>query len=314
MSRKQRGTAALAQLCLWFASRMVTRGTRREWMAEWNAELCHVCSLQAGAPLQFSLGAFQDAFWLRSDRMRSLSRLRLASGSASRCLLTLMLFAAGGPLMCLWLPGVRLALSAPYRDPANLVIISSDGYAGTQSPSISLSEYRNWTANAHRLFRQIAFYRPAVEGVHLPGGVAVQLSMGFASPNLLRVMELSGWHRRLRDARAPQLYLSESAWQARFHSDPGLIGRTVLIAGAPATITGIVSDDQWRLPGGMDALLIGDAHELSTLPGDARGFVIARVRPSVLLADRSGWRSMFEYSNGVILTLVQDSVLLKQGS
>ena len=302
MSREQPSSAALARFFVRAASHMVPSGNRREWMAEWNAELCHVCRLRAGDPVQFSLGAFQDAFWLRSDRLRFRTRAVRARGSAVGCLLSLGMLAACGLLACLFLPGARRALSAEtYRDPGNLVIISSDGYAGTQLPSISMADYREWKTDTSRLFTQLAFYRPVTGSVSLDGNRVVKLSMALASDNLPRILESSAWKARPAVAGGRQLFVRRSSWSADFQSDPGLIGKTVSVEGEPAVIAGIVPDDQWRLPGGMKALLIEDDRQLGALPGTARGFAIARLRHSVFATDRKGWCSIFEERSGAVL-------------
>jgi hypothetical protein len=293
--------AGLARLLVWFAARMVPSSNRSDWAAEWNAELCHVCQSHACDPIEFSLGAFQDAFWLRSDRVRSLAWAVFSSGSAPRCLLSLMVLAMGGVLMCIGLPGARRAISAaPYRNPANLVIISSDGYEGTLTPSIPLSDYREWKANTHNLFSQIAYYQPVTRSVRLDRGGEVMLSIARASENLLHVLDLSRQEGRQPVPGERQLILSQSAWARHFGSDPDVVGKSILIAGQPAVIARILPDREWRLPGGMDALLIENAHQLAMLPGASKGFVLARLREPTQLADRHGWRPMFELRNGVV--------------
>lgn len=305
MRRKRMRSAELAHLLVWFAARIVPNDNRRDWIAEWNAELSHVCQSNTCDPVQFSLGAFHDAFWLRSDRVRSCALAAFPSGSAVRCLLSLVVLATGGVLMCICLPGARRAISAaPYRNPADLVIISSGGYEGTQAPSISLSEYREWKADTRPLFREIAYYQPVVRGVHLNAGNEVTLSIALASENLLHVLDFSRQDGRQSISGKRQLILSQSAWARDFNSDPALVGKSVLIAGQSVVIAGILRDRQWRLPGGMDALLIENAHQLAMLPGSAKGFVIARLRKPTLPGASHGWLPMSELRDGVVRDFV----------
>jgi hypothetical protein len=305
MTRKRMHSAKLAHLLVCFAARIVPSGNRRDWSAEWNAELCQVCQSNTCDPVQFSLGAFHDALWLRSDYVRSCALAAFPSGSATRCLLSLVVLATSGVLMCICLPGARRAISAaPYRNPAGLVIISSNGYEGALAPSIPLSDYREWKTNTHRLFSEIAYYRPVVRGVHLHAGNKVTLSIALASENLLHVLDFSRQDRRPSIPGERQLILRQSAWTRDFGSDPDLVGKSVLIAGQSAVITGILPDRQWRLPGGMDALLIENDHQLAMLPGSARGFVIARLRKPTLLGNSHGWLPMSELRDGVVRDFV----------
>jgi hypothetical protein len=300
MKRTRVYSTELARLFVWFAARIVPSGTRRDWTAEWNAELCHVCQSHAYDPVQFSLGAFQDAFWLRSDSLRFCASTIFSSGSASRCLLSLVVLAIGGILMCISLPGARRAISAaPYRNPSDLVIISSDGYKGTLTPTISLSDYREWKTDTRHLFSQIAYYQPVIGDVRLDSGGEVTLSIALASENLLHVLDFSSKDGRQLIAGERQLILSQSAWARRFSSNPYLVGKRVLIAGQPAVVAGVLPDRQWRLPGGMDALLIENTHSLAMQPETSKGFVIARLRKPILLANRHGWRLMSEVRDGV---------------
>ena len=301
MSRKQQVTAVLAQHCVRAASLMVPAGHRREWIAEWNAELCHVCRLETSDPLQFSLGAFSDALWLRSDQLSSSVVSFLPRGSAMRCLAKLLLLAATGLLLCVALPGTRRALAAAlYHGPADLVMISSDGYQGTQSPSISLADYQEWKTDASRLFTQIAFCQPVVRGVRLNNHRSVNLAVAVASENLLRVLDLSDAPASSPGSRGRQLFLTQSAWRFQFHADPRVIGTTALIEGTPAVIAGVLPDRGWRLPGEVQALLTENSHQLDSLPSSSSGFVFARLRSSAFAVRGDGWRSMFEARKGAV--------------
>ena len=50
---------------LWSAARLLPRGQREEWFAEWDAELWHVRRSGAFRTARFCLGSFRDALWLR---------------------------------------------------------------------------------------------------------------------------------------------------------------------------------------------------------------------------------------------------------
>jgi hypothetical protein len=296
MNREQPGTAALAQFLVWLASGIVPGSGRREWIAEWNAELCHVCRSCSCDPVRFTLGAFQDALWIRSDHVGSRILPLLRRGSAAGCLAKLLLLAATGVLLCLFLPGARRAISAAVdRTPADLVVISSDGYQGTQSPSIPLSDYQEWRTDASQLFTQIAFCRPVAGRLRVDGHPPVNVKMAVASESLLRMLDLSDPPAGSPDARGPKLFLTQSAWRIHFHADRHVIGATTVIEGTRAVIAGVIPDRTWRLPGEVEALLTENSHQLDSLPPGANGFVFAQLRISAFPAAHNGWYSIFEW-------------------
>jgi hypothetical protein len=315
MSRSLVQSAPLACCAVHFASLLVPGSDRRLWLAEWNAELCHLCASCGSEPaarakaaqqaLQCSLGAFPDAWCLRWNQLAplllSVLRPLLRPGSAARCALLLGAWTALGLLAGLALPGARKALlSAANTGSRNLLLISAAGYAGTQQPTIRLEEYRRWTTETDRLFSDIAFYRPAASRVHLEHDPTVRLSLAVASSNLLRVLGIHGDSGTLPNGEetGPRLFLSRSAWQRWYNADLHVLGRTATIAGVPVRIAGIVPDQDWPLPNPTDAWLIEDQQGFEQLPPAARGFVIARVRDTALSGHHTGWRSLIDNTAG----------------
>jgi hypothetical protein len=302
---------ALARINVRAASLLVPRTDRAGWTAEWAGELHHLSrAAQEGAapessrsdPLQFSLGAYHDAFWICCDRVRAEGLPTLRSGSAARCGLVLVVAAAAALLLALALPGARNALlRLPYRRSADLVLISSHGYTGTQSPSIALADYEEWTTDTAPLFTEIAFYRPTVKGVYLAHHEAEHLAVAQASDNLLQLLDppLTGGVATVSEPGEPRLVLRRSAWRTLYGGDPHLIGRTADIDGRPVLIAAILPDDDWRLPGKIDALLLEDQVALAALPSRTKGFVIARIRDSAFPPPHGGWRKMVENRDGV---------------
>jgi hypothetical protein len=309
MTRHWFTAASLAQINVGAASLLVPRSERANWTAEWTAELHHLCHAFQGEiepsqadPLAFSLGAFHDAFWIRYDRLRSNGLPTLRSGSATRCVLILAAAAFAAFVVCLAVPGARDALQLlPYRHSADLVMISSNGYAGTQVPSIALTDYEEWTTDTANLFTQIAFYRPTTKPVYAAHHDSVPLSVAQASNNLLELLDLP-WAPAVMPVPKPgepRLVLSRTAWRTLYRGDPHLVGRSADIGGQPVLIAAIIPDDDWRLPGKFDALLLEDQHDLAALPSKTRGFVIARIRNSAFPPPRGGWRKMVETRNKV---------------
>jgi hypothetical protein len=308
MNRPRLASALLARVNVHAASLLVPRSDRANWTAEWTAELHHLChasqdeieSSQAD-PLAFSLGAFQDAYWIRYDRFRSRGMPTLRSGSATRCVLILAAAAFAALVVCLAVPGARDALQVlPWRHSADLVMISSNGYAGTQVPSIAFTDYEEWTTDTANLFTQIAFYRPTIKSAHVAFHDSAPLFVAQASDNLLEVLDPRA-HAAMPASKIgePRLVLSRTKWRTLYASDPRLVGSSADIGGQRVLIAAILPDDDWRLPGKMDALLLEDQHDLAALPSRTRGFVIARIRNSAFPPPRGGWRKMVETRNRV---------------
>ena len=307
---KQTFSAQLAGLMVRTASLLVPRRDRSAWTAEWTAELWHLChphgcdscdALDAD-PVEFSVGAFHDAFWLRCDHIRSSGWPGLQSGSAARCALFLSATALVALFLCLCLPGARSALlPLSRRDAGNLVMISSNGYAGTQAPSIRFADYEEWTTDTAALFTQIAFYRPTAKSVHLPRKPEARLSIAQTSDKLLQLLNLPGARAgaSVEEPGEPRLILTRSAWRRIYGADPHLVGRTADIDGQPVLIAAIMPDSDWCFAGHIDALLLEDQRNLAAFPSTTKGFVIARIRPSAFPAPRGGWRKMVETRNGV---------------
>lgn len=305
MNHRRPTSAFVARLNVRAASFLIPSSDRTDWTAEWFAEIHHLCHGEEDTgPFTFSIGAFHDAFWIRCDLLRAYPLSGLQSGSAARCLLLLGSAMFAALLVGLALPGTRnTLLPVPYRRSANLVVISSDGYAGTESPSIRFSDYKEWTTNTGALFSQIAFYRPTIKGVHLAHHLAARLAVAQATPNLFQLLNLrfSGSAEDESGSSRSRLFLSRDAWHAFYRGDPTLVGRTAEIDGRPVLIAGILPNDDWRLPGRIDAVLLDDPSFLATLPSTTRGFVIARIRSSAFPAPRGGERIMVEMRDGVAL-------------
>jgi hypothetical protein len=306
---------SLARFVVRCASPLVPKEARKDWTGEWNAELWHIgheCACANGGSatqdsLTFSLGALQDAVWMRQQALREFASSKFHAGSAVRCELLLGALAAAGILLCAALPGARATLQAlPYRDAHELVLISSNGHPGTQAPSIRLADYQEWTTDTAGLYKQIAFYQPTVQRVHCTHHRTATLAVAVASGNLLQML---GVPEAAGDvAHGPRLFLSRSAWQKYYRGQANVFGRTADVAGQAVTIAGVIPDTAWRLPGRADALLLEDAHGLEMMPPTATGFVVARIRDSAFPPPRAGWRSMVETRNGVVIWYVCSSI------
>jgi hypothetical protein len=97
---------------------------------------------------------------------------------------------------------------------------------------------------------------------------------------------------------SPVLFLSEKAWRGHFKHDSQIVGRVFSIDGKPARVAGIVPPEFWRLPGNVDAWLVGAALRL-----DATGFAVVRGvfngdgprQWRIVLPNRHGGRDAFRF-------------------
>ena len=276
------------------ASWLVPNRQRAEWTAEWRAELWYVCerckgqsAVESGGDedaVAFSLGAFQDAFWIRRNSPRSERQRWFRLESALQCAALLAGLAAACLVIALLLPGARSAiLRSPYRDAKSLVLISPDGYLEATSPTISLEAYQEWKGRRQHLFTGFAFYRPILSRAGTDEHKAANLRVAVASDNLFDLLEIPVSSSALEDARRdgrPALVLSHSARRRYFGGDAQVVGRAVEIGGQRAEVVAVVSDDSWRLPGQVDAWLLESAHDLNALPSGSLGYVIGDVASS----------------------------------
>lgn len=227
------------------AALLVRAPERGEWLAEWCAELWYVGRNRRTA---FCLGAFRDAFWMRRH---SPAPAYLQS-----------------PWECLAVLGVLAGLSVffAFRLPLPREILFSQSPSGKLMTitGIPLGDYRRLPGDS----ANFAFYGPA----HFHGG---DPAVALASRNLFELLQVPAG--AAGDPRIAPLVLTRTAWRHYFASDPHVVGRRLTIAGRPAQVTAVVSDDVWRLPGLADAWLLVDEPSLGPL---TTGYVLARVSSS----------------------------------
>jgi hypothetical protein len=306
---KRHPARRLPMLLVRTAACLVPRADRADWVAEWAGELWQVRQSGGEAAesetqaIRFALGAVRDGFWLGWNRAVLRLRATFAPGSAPLCALVPGLLALAGVLACLALPHVRSALSPlPFRESANLVLISRFSAVGRNIPSIRMSEYREWQTNTAPLYEGIAYYSPEATTLQVPHRRPAHLVVAVASSNLLDLLDArtSGFRSWTSAATTgPRLILMQSAWTHWYHHDATLAGRLAQVRGQQVTLAGVMPDSAWRLPVYADAVLLEDQPGSEQLPPTLRGFVVARIRPAAFAADLTRPRSMVETREGV---------------
>ena len=150
-----------------------------------------------------------------------------------------------------------LLRSMPYRDPSRLAIIWNDyGSQGQSLPAVSPPDFQD--------YRQRSRLMEFAAGSGTPGGTLVlddpggggnrpqQFDMASVTPNffpLLGVEPALGRNFTAEEGalNGPRVVImGNRLWQNTFHSDPGMVGRSIQLNGNPYTVVGILPP-QFRL-------------------------------------------------------------------
>ena len=224
----------------------------------------------------------------------------LRAGSASRCSFCLAIWAGASLCMCLFLPGAHRAIwPSLYPDANSLVMISSGGYAGAQSPTIRFHDYQSWKTSTHHLFTGVAFYQAMLKRVHIARHPGTELSIGRASDNLFDLLNVpvpAETAQRSEGGKPARLFLSEAAWHSRFGGDPHMLGSFTDIAGQRVVIAGIVARDGWPMPGQVDAWLLEDEQHLEV--GAERARLRAGPRSNNRVSRAARWMAIHDCTQG----------------
>lgn len=186
----------------------------------------------------------------------------------------------------------------PYTDPDRIAVLNSVNSQATVNPQtgqglngLSLLDLRDWKAES-TAFAAIAGVQNRSLAI-ADGGEPERYSGGLISWDLfpmLGVSPVKGRGFRAEDDRpgAPGVVLlSYAVWTTRYHNDPAVVGRHILVNAAPAVIVGV-------MPQGFE---FPDTRKLwmpitPVASNDARGvrpvFVAARLRPGMSIAQAQG--------------------------
>jgi predicted permease len=134
----------------------------------------------------------------------------------------------------------------PYADADRLVKIwegPRDGSNGRNEVSPAL--YKEWTQTARSFDAMGAHFAASVNLVG--NGEPARLDAAFVTGSLLSILGVSPVKGRLitdSDVRdGSSVIISSSLWQTRFGGDASIIGKRVLIDGAPRVIVGVMPED-----------------------------------------------------------------------
>jgi hypothetical protein len=291
MSLRRAPISIVPSALLRSASLLVPFSLRRTWLDEWHSELWYVGHTHLAENLPFltrerratifCFGAFHDAWYLRHERRPLIARTVRPSRSALRTTAALFLLAALSFIAALLLPGVRSVLHPSlYRDTRNLVLISPAGFIQDEAPLMHMRHLRFWQGRAPHMFSEFAFYGPVVKQVRIAEHHTSELRIARASANLLPMLGIQP-SSTLAKTQLPVLLVSPMAWQQQFQHSSLTLGATVKIGIRKAAFGGILTKNQWGLPGSFDAWLIEPGADAPGIPDTARGYILARRIPSL---------------------------------
>lgn len=183
---------------------------------------------------------------LRQDLRLAIRSLRKSPGFAFAAISTLALGIGANTAMFSVINGVLLK-PLPYSDPGRLVRIWKHDLRsmqpGSDQSEVSPGEFLDWQAQSRTLAKLSAFtlYDVALSG----DGEPEQIAAAGVSPNIFGLL---GVHPASGGGFLPPgvepdrsgVIISDSLRQRRFGSDLNVVGRTLVLAGYPVTVIGVM--------------------------------------------------------------------------
>src|SRR5205085_9552329 len=137
----------------------------------------------------------------------------------------------------------------PYGNPDGIVMVWS-AWKGFDRTWLSYDEWEGWKARIPA-FADIGLYSEGA--VTLDGDTPERIRTASMQANVLSILGVEPLHGRGftaeedRPGGANVVLLGFGLWQRRFGADPSIVGKTIQIAGAAATVIGVMKPD-FRLP------------------------------------------------------------------
>src|SRR5579859_3176890 len=179
------------------------------------------------------------------DLRYSIRAARNAPGFALAAILSLAI-GIGASTSVFSVVNALLLRPLPYRDADRVVLLwnTSPGLHILQD-WFSTAQYFD-IRNANRSFEDVAIAIGRTANLTGGNGEPERIGTIRASSNLLPMLGAKPHIGRLLNAaddtpgRAPVAILMHSAWERRFGSDPGVIGKSIWLNGAPVEIAGVL--------------------------------------------------------------------------
>ena len=144
----------------------------------------------------------------------------------------------------------------PYHDAGRLAEIWSSSANEPHGP-VSWDDFEDWRRGS-RTIASAAAYTAYYKPVLSRAGTPERLSALLVSHEYFDVMgvkpALGRFFRPEEDRDGPDnvVVLSDGLWRSRFHSDPHIVGQTLLLNARPHTVVGVAGPDLFPLPPSLD--------------------------------------------------------------
>jgi hypothetical protein len=162
----------------------------------------------------------------------------------------------------------------------DLVLIQNARSTQDSAPTISAELFQDWKRRRQHIFDGFAFYRVVHEPMLTASHGRTTLGIAHASLNLFELLGLS-MRFPLPGGQAPgnvpRIILSDRVWKTDFGGDTNIVGHMVNVGSLQAVVAGVAHAGSWKLPGKVDAWLLGPNLEMGS--GGA-GFVVAHLMSS----------------------------------
>jgi putative ABC transport system permease protein len=185
------------------------------------------------------------------DLRISIRSLLHAPGFASAGILTMAVALAMATSVFSILNAVLLR-PLPYKNAGRLAVIWSSSDNASRGP-VSFDDFEDWRHNSKTLESAAlysTYYKPVLSGA----GYAERLAALVVSHQYFTVMAAKPMLGRFflpeedRDGRDDVVVLSHALWREKFHADPEVVGRSILLNSRPHTIVGVAGTDLLPLP------------------------------------------------------------------
>ncbi len=267
-------------------SRLVPKWSRREFRAEWDAELATDPSLGR------ALGALPDAWCLFRQQWRpgtlahdvryALRLMRQRPGYTALVVTTLGIGIGAATAMFSAIHGVLLR-PLPFQDPAHLVMIwENDRLNGKPRYAVAPANFDDWRKGTQTLDLVAAWLTQA--GAMEAGGEPFHANVAVVTTNFFDTLGVAplfgrGFTANDRPPGPRVLILSHATWLAHFGGDPAVVGRLFGGVDEPYRVVGVMpagfdfpdrAIDAWRPLGERPQLLATRAQHFMS--------VVARVK------------------------------------
>ena len=189
---------------------------------------------------------------MKQDFKIALRSLLRAPGFAAAGVLTLAV-AIGMATSVFTIVNALLLRPLPYAHADQLALLWTAERSGDARGPNSFDDFTDWTQKSLTLDSAALFssyYKPILTG----SGRAERLASLLVSHDFFNVMSVHPYLGRFflpaedRDGPDDVVVLSYQQWRERFHSDPHILGQTILLDGRGHTVVGVAPQDMPLLP------------------------------------------------------------------